>query len=170
MNILIDTNILIPLEDTGRTLDASLATMRQLSEQNGHILYIHSAQRQDIHRDRDEKRREIVLSRLAQYQFIPDPPPLSEQDLQRYGWSQNTEQDEVDKILSFISKRTIYSKKEITTWFQQKILVILFRFIGNFPPVNRASLIDAGIKGSIQSIRKISHEQYLRCFTQNYIK
>lgn len=99
MNILIDTNILIPLEDTGRTLDSSLATMRQLSEQNGHILYIHPAQRQDIRRDRDEKRREIVLSRLAQYHFIPEPPLLSEQDLQRYGWSQNTEQDQVDNLL-----------------------------------------------------------------------
>ena len=99
MNILIDTNILIPLEDTGRTLDASLAKIRRLSDKNHHVLYIHPAQRKDILRDRDEKRRNIVLSRLDQYQVIPDPPSLSEQDLEKYGWPENTEQDGVDNLL-----------------------------------------------------------------------
>ncbi len=99
MNILIDTNILIPLEDTGRMLDPSLAKMRKLSEQNGHVLYIHPVQREDIHRDRDENRRRIVLSRLDQYQSIPAPPSLSEKDIQDYGWSQNNERDRVDNLL-----------------------------------------------------------------------
>jgi len=99
MNILIDTNILIPLEDTARTLDPSFAQMRRLSEKNGHILYIHPVQEEDIRRDQDENRRNIVLSRLPQYQSIPSPPSLSENDLQRYGWSQNKDQDRIDNIL-----------------------------------------------------------------------
>ena len=99
MNILIDTNILIPLEDTGRMLDSSLAKMRRLSEQNGHIFYIHPDQKKDIGRDRDEERRNIVLSRLGQYQVIPDPPSLTEQDIKKYDWPDNTEQDQVDNIL-----------------------------------------------------------------------
>jgi GNAT superfamily N-acetyltransferase len=99
MNILIDTNILIPLEDTSRTLDPSLAEMRRLSEQNGHVLFAHPSQREDIQRDRDEGRRAIVLSRLNQYQLIPSPPPLSNEALEQYGWRQTSENDRIDNLL-----------------------------------------------------------------------
>lgn len=99
MNVLIDTNILIPLEDTARKLDPSLAEMRRLSEQNGHVLFVHPVQAEDIRRDRDENRRDIVLSRLNQYQSIPSPPPLPEDTLQQYGWRQASENDRIDNLL-----------------------------------------------------------------------
>lgn len=99
MNILIDTNILIPLEDTGRTLDPSLAEMRRLSEQNGHVLFVHPAQEEDIRRDQHENRRNIVLSRLNQYQEIPSPPTLSEESLKEYGWRQSCDNDRIDNLL-----------------------------------------------------------------------
>jgi len=99
MNVLIDTNILIPLEDTARTLDPSLAQMRRLSEQNGHVLYTHPSQEDDIRRDNNEERRDIVLSRLRQYQTIPSPPQLSADDLQQYGWRQSNDNDRIDNLL-----------------------------------------------------------------------
>lgn len=99
MNILIDTNILISLEDTARTLDPSLAKMRRLSDQNGHVLFIHPAQTRDIRRDQNDNRRAIVLSRLDQYQQIPSPPSLSEVELQEYGWRQSNENDQIDNLL-----------------------------------------------------------------------
>lgn len=99
MNILIDTNILIPLEDTARLLDPSLAKMCRLSEMNGHVLYIHPSQQEDIRRDRDEQRRGIVLSRLKQYQTIPSPPQLSDAELQQYGWRQDGDNDRIDNLL-----------------------------------------------------------------------
>ncbi len=99
MNILLDTNILIPLEDTGRTLDPSLAEMRRLSEQNGHVLFVHPAQEEDIRRDQNENRRNIVLSRLNQYQLIPSPPILSEDSLKRYGWRESSDNDRIDNLL-----------------------------------------------------------------------
>jgi len=99
MNILIDTNILIPLEDTGRILDPSLAEMRRLSEQNGHVLFVHPAQEEDIRRDQNENRRNIVLSRLSQYQAIPSPPSLSDSSLQEYGWRQTGDNDRIDNLL-----------------------------------------------------------------------
>ncbi|TLS68126.1 hypothetical protein FEF65_03780 [Mariprofundus erugo] len=99
MNVLIDTNILIPLEDTARTLDPSLAEMRRMSEQNGHILYVHPSQAEDIRRDKDEQRRDIVLSRLRQYQTIPSPPELSSEKLLEYGWRQNSDNDRIDNLL-----------------------------------------------------------------------
>ncbi len=99
MNILIDTNILIPLEDTGRELDPRLAEMRRLSDQNGSVLNIHPLQNEEIARDRDEERREIVLSRLKQSQKIPSPPELTETQLKEYGWTQNNENERIDNLL-----------------------------------------------------------------------
>lgn len=99
MNVLVDTNILIPLEDTSRTLDPALAEMRRLSEQNGIILYFHPDQIADICRDQNETRREILLSRLSQYQSITSPPPLSADELQHYGWRQSGENDRIDNLL-----------------------------------------------------------------------
>lgn len=61
MNVLIDTNILIPLEDTGQELDPRMAEMRRLSQQNGHVLYIHPSQEEDISRDTDEKRKKLFF-------------------------------------------------------------------------------------------------------------
>ena len=60
MNILLDTNILIPLEDTSRVLDASFAELRKLSVEQQHCLYIHPIQLQDINRDKNVERRNIV--------------------------------------------------------------------------------------------------------------
>jgi GNAT superfamily N-acetyltransferase len=80
-------------------LDPSLAEMRRLSEQNGHILFIHPSQKEDIQRDRNENRRDIVLSRLKQYQSIPSPPPLSNDALNQYGWRQNGDNDRIDNLL-----------------------------------------------------------------------
>jgi len=99
MNILIDTNILIPLEDTARLLDPSLAKMCRLSEANGHILYIHPSQEEDICRDKNEQRKIIVLSRLEQYQTIPSPPKLTNADRQQYGWRQESDNDRIDNLL-----------------------------------------------------------------------
>ena len=99
MNILIDTNILIPLEDTARLLDPSLAQLCRLSEANGHVLYTHPSQQEDINRDRDEQRRRIVLSRLEQYQIIPAPPQLSDAELQQYGWKEDSDNDRIDNLL-----------------------------------------------------------------------
>lgn len=67
MNILLDTNIIIPLEDTNRVLDSSFAELRKLSTEQQHCLYIHPMQFDDINRDKNQERREIVLSRLKQY-------------------------------------------------------------------------------------------------------
>jgi len=96
MNVLIDTNILIPLEDTSRTLDPPLAELRRLSEQNGIVLYFHPVQTADIRRDQNETRREILLSRLSQYQSITSPPSLSADELRQYGWRQFSENDRID--------------------------------------------------------------------------
>ena len=66
MNILLDTNIIIPMEDTGRMLDSSFADLRRLAAEQQHCLYVHSLQIEDINRDKNhERRREIYDTRIG---------------------------------------------------------------------------------------------------------
>lgn len=101
MNVLLDTNIIIPLEDTSKLLDSSFAELRRLSAEQHHCLYIHPIQIQDINRDNNSVRRSIVLSRLNQYSQIENPPILSEQDCKELSLTQSNENDKVDNNLLF---------------------------------------------------------------------
>lgn len=101
MNILLDTNIIIPLEDTSKILDSSFAELRKLSAEQYHCLYIHPMQLEDINRDKNQERREIVLSRLKQYSQIENPPILSNQECNELGLSQSNDNDRVDNNVLF---------------------------------------------------------------------
>ena len=101
MNILLDTNIIIPLEDTGKTLDSSFAKLRKLSVEQQHCLYIHPMQFDDINRDKDPERRKIVLSRLKQYSQIENPPVLSNEECRKLDLSQSNDNDRVDNNVLF---------------------------------------------------------------------
>lgn len=75
MRFLLDTNILIPLEDSKRPLEPSLASFILLAGQHGHALVYHPASEDDIGEDRDEVRRQQTLQRLTQYVRL-DARPL----------------------------------------------------------------------------------------------
>lgn len=101
MNILLDTKIIIPLEDTSRILDSSFAELRKLSAEQQHCLYIHPIQFEDIKRDKNLERQKIVLSRLKQYSQIDNPPILTEKDGLKLGLSQSNDNDRVDNNVLF---------------------------------------------------------------------
>ncbi len=69
--------------------------------------------------------------------------------------------DDVDDVFSRIAKRTVYSYDELRDITNKKTLVILFRFISLNREISNKDIKDAGIKGNIQSIRKITNDQYL---------
>ncbi len=69
--------------------------------------------------------------------------------------------DNVDDVFSRIAKRTVYSYDELKEITNKKTLVILFRFISLNREISNKDIKDAGIKGNIQSIRKITNDQYL---------
>ena len=64
MNILLDTNIIIPLEDTSRILDSSFAELRKLSAEQQHCLYIHPIQFEDIKRDKNLERQKNCFVKI----------------------------------------------------------------------------------------------------------
>ena len=67
MRFLLDTNILIPLEDSKRPLLPSLANFVRLASSHGHALLYHPASVEDIRQDNDVERQAQTLQRLAQY-------------------------------------------------------------------------------------------------------
>src|SRR5690554_375875 len=70
MRFLLDTNILIPLEDSMLRLEPSYAHFVQLAHRHGHQLVYHPASKRDIERDPNEIRRNQTLERLAKYDCL----------------------------------------------------------------------------------------------------
>lgn len=67
MRFLLDTNILIPLEDSTIPLNPRLANFVRLAQEHAHPLVFHPASEEDINRDRNTDRKVRTQARLAQY-------------------------------------------------------------------------------------------------------
>lgn len=74
---------------------------------------------------------------------------------------------DINEVIPAIAKRTVYNFSDIKNILRSKTLVILFRYIGLDKEISRATLIKANIKGNIQSIRRISDEQYSKIINEN---
>lgn len=74
MRFLLDTNILIPLEDSSRILEENLANFVRLAHEHHHQLVYHPASEDDIGRDKNPERRQQTLDRIKQYTRLPDRP------------------------------------------------------------------------------------------------
>jgi len=74
MRFLLDTNVLIPLEDSQRPLVPSLTSFVRLAHLNGHVLLYHPASEDDIREDKNLERRDQTLQRLAQYERLDARP------------------------------------------------------------------------------------------------
>jgi hypothetical protein len=74
LRLLLDTNILIPLEDSMVALSPNLANLIRYANAGGHGLFYHPASIEDVKRDLNADRRERTLSRLPQYQRLDDVP------------------------------------------------------------------------------------------------
>lgn len=74
MRFLLDTNIIIPLEDSSHVLEASLANFVRLAHENRHQLIYHPATEDDFSRDSNATRRQQSLERLRQYTRLDSRP------------------------------------------------------------------------------------------------
>ena len=74
MHFLLDTNVLIPLEDSAIPLRDSLANLVRLATANKHVLVYHPASIEDIEEDKDADRRAQTLQRLRQYTKLEHRP------------------------------------------------------------------------------------------------
>ena len=70
--------------------------------------------------------------------------------------------DDVDEVFSMIAKRTVYSYNELQNIISKRTLAILFRFIALDREISNQFIEKIGVKSPIQTIRRISEEQYLK--------
>lgn len=74
MRFILDTNIIIPLEQSQQVLAPSLANFVRLAHENGHQLLYHPATIDDINRDTNTERKNQTLQRLKQYTELESRP------------------------------------------------------------------------------------------------
>jgi len=74
--------------------------------------------------------------------------------------------DNAASIMQLVSRRTVYSQKDIEAMASKPTKVMLFRLVGHFPSaISYASLIrERIVSGPIQSITKISDDAFSRIF------
>ncbi len=99
MRILIDTNIIIPLEDSSKILSNSLSELIRLASDNGHQILVHPKSSEDIKRDKKEDRKKSILSRLKKYMLLEDSPLFSKNEIERFNLTSNSSNDQVDNAI-----------------------------------------------------------------------
>lgn len=107
--VLIDTNVFIALEESGRILDDVHADMLRLCRELHFDLYCHPAQLEDLERDTRTERKQIQTSRFKAYPKLEVPPVPSSHDLESLDWRQSSENDRIDNLLLFALKRSAVS-------------------------------------------------------------
>lgn len=96
-SILIDTNIIINLEDH-KEIEKQYADLSRICYQFGITLYSHEASRDDVERDKDPERKRISLSKLAKYPCIRRTPAAKAEKESKFG-AIRSENDDVDTDL-----------------------------------------------------------------------
>jgi hypothetical protein len=95
---ILDTNIIIPLEDSSKVLEPILAKLlRKIT--SDHQVFYHPATISDINRDADISRRSISLSRLEKYSKLPCSTFLESSISEVLG--SGTENDKCDNEILF---------------------------------------------------------------------
>lgn len=77
LRFLLDTNVLIPLQDSLQVLEGNLANFVRLASIGGHQLMYHPANLADFERDLNAERRQRNLQRVKQYPVLHNPAPCA---------------------------------------------------------------------------------------------
>lgn len=95
---LIDTNVIIGLEDNHSVLPA-FAALLQIAARHKVDILVHEAARDDIRRDKEAERRKISLSKLEKFQILSKVRGLTEADLSKKFGNLRKPNDVVDATL-----------------------------------------------------------------------
>jgi GNAT superfamily N-acetyltransferase len=73
LRLLLDTNVLIPLQDSLQVLSENLASLHRLAVLGGHQILYHPATIADFERDSNAARREMNLRHIRRYPALENP-------------------------------------------------------------------------------------------------
>jgi rRNA-processing protein FCF1 len=98
MRILLDTNILIPLEDSSIDLDYAIAELNRLASSK-HQLLVHHGTAIDLRRDKNEDRKSKILARLNKYSQLESAPVFLEGEEEGLFGSPKRGNDRIDNLI-----------------------------------------------------------------------
>jgi len=104
MRLLLDTNVVIALEDVSSPVTAIAADLARLAQKHSVVLMIHEASRDDFERDSVEERRFASVAKAGKYPAIDQPPAPDEAFLARAG-KISDDNDRVDTDLLYAIER-----------------------------------------------------------------
>jgi hypothetical protein len=103
MKIILDTNILIHIEDP-KELSKNLQDLLKIFREHGHQIFIHPASLRDIDNDQNESRKKVILSKLNGYPLIESPPKPTDDFLSVVGTASNSNEINDNEILFAIQR------------------------------------------------------------------
>ncbi|MDI6903089.1 MAG: EVE domain-containing protein [Methanocellales archaeon] len=105
MKIILDTNILIHIEDP-KELSRNLQDLLRILREHGHQPFIHPASLHDVNNDPDPRRKKVILSKLGGYPLLESPPQPTDEFLSIVGLPSNFNEKIDNEILFAIYKNT----------------------------------------------------------------
>lgn len=132
MKVILDTNILIHIEDP-KELSENLQHLLRIFREHGHQIFIHPASLKDINNDPDEKRKKVILSKLKGYPLIEYPPKPNNEFLAVVGASTSSNEINDNEILFAIQRNAAeflitedygLQKKAIRANLEERVLSI----------------------------------------------
>lgn len=100
IKLLIDTNVLIGLEDH-KEIAQNFSLLHQKCQKNGVHIYIHEASREDIARDKNKERQQIILSKIEKFLPLDGIPIPSKKELESVYGAITKPNDYVDTVLLY---------------------------------------------------------------------
>jgi hypothetical protein len=97
-NFLIDTNVIIHLEDH-KKVEPAFSTFTSLASKHKVNVFVHAAARDDLSRDTDSARRSISLSKIEKFQILEKVRGLTREQLTADFGKLARPNDEVDAVL-----------------------------------------------------------------------
>lgn len=101
MRVLIDTNILIYREDD-RYVSPEISNLIKILSRTHTDVLLHPASLKDIHRDRNEERKRITLSKVEAYPILENAPvPDKDEEFFKKIGEPKSENDEIDNLILY---------------------------------------------------------------------
>jgi ribosomal protein S18 acetylase RimI-like enzyme len=100
LKLLIDTNILIGLEDN-KEITKIFSSLHQKCHQHGVQIFVHEASKVDIKRDKDLNRQNIILSKIEKFPPLENIPIPEQGELERIYGKISKSNDYIDVVLLY---------------------------------------------------------------------
>jgi hypothetical protein len=158
VRVLLDTNILIPREHDW-VVPESLTTLIRMIAERKDVALIHPVSFEEIGRYQDERRRDVVLSKLASYPQLSDPPnPIGDSTyVAQVGFPQTRNSAVDNKLLYAVYRNAVdllitedqgIHAKSIAVGCEDRVLTILeaVRLFGTLLPKEGSRAAPASVR------------------------